>query len=121
MADVARNLLRRGTKTRNGIGNDQVDLACVGLSGHIIAGREPELFAEKLIQLVALGRVALEDFHEARLCAGSALGAAELQFASYLLDAVKVEHEVLRPLCCSLSNGDELSCLKMRIRKSRFS
>lgn len=62
MADVPRNLLRRRTKARDGVGDDQVNLARVGLGGHIIAGREAELFAEELIQLVTLCRVSLEDF-----------------------------------------------------------
>jgi len=50
-----------------------------------------------------------------------ALGAPKLEFTADLLDAVEVEQEILRPLGRSLSDGDQLSYLKVRICKSRLS
>lgn len=118
MAGVARNLLRRRTKAGDGVGNNQVNLARIRLGGHVVAGRKAKLLAEELIQLVALVGVTLENLQEGSLCAGGALGAAELEFAADLLDAVKVKHQILGPLGGPLSDSDQLSCLKVRIRKS---
>lgn len=115
MANIARNLLRRRSNPRDGIRNNQVHLARVRLRRHVIASREAKLAAQQVVQLVALGGVALEDLEEGRLRAGGSLGAAELELADDLLDAVEVEHEVLRPLGGSLADGDELCGLEVSV------
>lgn len=115
VTDITRHLLRRRAQTSNSVGNDQINLSRVGLGRNVVAGREPKLFAKELIELVALSSVALENLQERCLGASRALGATELEFAPDLLDAVEVEHEILRPGGGTLPHGDELSCLKMSI------
>lgn len=115
MADVAGDLLSRRAEAGDGVGDDEVDLAGVGLGGDGIAAREAKLGAEELVELVALGRVALEDLKEGCLCTGGTLGAAELELVTGHLDAVEVHHEVLRPLGSPLAHCDELSGLEVGV------
>lgn len=121
MANITSNLLGRRSKSSNGVGDNEVDLTGVGLSGHIVAGGEAELLAEKLVQLVALLRVPVEQLEERSLCTSGTLGATELEFTANLLDAVKIKHQVLGPLGGTLSNCNKLSCLKMSVCESWLS
>lgn len=120
MADVSCDLLCRGTETADGVCDDEVDLAGVGLCGNSVAGGESGLFAEQLVELVALLAVAVENLEEGGLCAGRSLSTTELQGLADELYGLKIEKEVLRPLRRSLTYGDELSGLEMGVSKSRL-
>lgn len=61
VTDVTGDLLRRGAKTGNGVGNVLVYLAAVRLGRNAVAGREAKLFAEQLVQILDLLGVSLED------------------------------------------------------------
>jgi hypothetical protein len=64
MADVSADLLRGGSKTRDCIGNDKVDLARISLCRDIIAARKASFLAEQVVELVALGTITAEDLEE---------------------------------------------------------
>lgn len=115
MANITSDLLRRGTETSNGIGDDQVDLAGVGLGRDVVAAGEAEFLAEELVELITLGGVVLEDLEERGLSARGTLGTAELELFADLLDAVEVEHEILGPLGGALADGDELGGLQVSV------
>lgn len=120
MANIASYLLCRGAKSSYGIGDDEVDLARVGLRGNVIASWESKFVAEKLIELVTLARVALEDLEERGLCASCALSTTEFEFAADMLDTLQVKHKILRPLSGSLAHRNQLSCLEVCICKRGF-
>lgn len=87
-------------------------LSGVSLGRDIIAScGKPKLLGQQDVELVTLCRVPVENLKERRLCARCALGATELELLADMLDVVKVEHEILRPLRSSLSDGDQLGCL----------
>ena len=118
VANISRDLLCRRAKASNGIGNDQVDLAGVGLGRHIVASREAELLAEQIVQLVALGRVTVEDLQERGLGASGSLGATELELIADMLDALEIKHEVLCPLSSALAHCDQLCSLQVSVGQS---
>lgn len=115
VADVASDFLRARAEPSDGVGNKLVDFTGVGLGGDGVAAAETSLLAELLVELVALLGVAVENLEERCLGSGGALGAAELEVVLDVLYGLKVEQEVLRPLRCSLADGDQLSGLQVSV------
>ena len=73
MADVARDLLRCGTQSGDGVGDDEINLAGVGLGGDVVAAGEVGFLAQEFVELIALGRVAVENLQEGGLRPGGPL------------------------------------------------
>ena len=117
--DVVRKLMRGLGDAGEHAEHTEIDLTAVGLPGYRIAGREAHLLCDHLIELAALRMIAVEQLEEGRLGAGGTLGAEKLQGAEYILEILEVEHELVQPQGCTLTDRRRLCRLEVGVRKRR--
>ena len=90
-----------------------VHLPGVGLAGHGGGGLKAHLSGDLLVQLTALGVVAVEELQEGGLSAGGALAAQQLQVGDAVLHVGKVQQQLVHPQGGPLAHGDKLGGLEV--------
>lgn len=119
VADVDTNALAGRSERAQGVGNVDIDLTGVCLTGDDEGGAETSLFGDELVQSLNLVVVAVENLEERGLSTGSTLDTTEAQVVTGSLEVSQVHEQVLNPQACSLSDSHELGGLSVGETQAR--
>lgn len=119
VTNVNTDTLAGGTERAQSVANVHIDLARVGLTGDDECGAEASLLGDKLIQLLNLTVITIEDLQERGLGARGALHATEAEVIAGTLEVAQVHQQVLNPQASTLANGDQLSRLTVSETQAR--
>ena len=111
--NIIGQLVGTGSYACQDIGNPGINLSGIGLAGNSIALLEAHLGSNRRINLVNSLLVAIKELKEACLCAGSPLGAQQLQAVHNILQVLQVHNELLSPQGSTLAHSSRLCRLKM--------
>jgi len=119
VTNVDTNALAGGTERAQSVANIHIDLARVRLTGDDECRAEASLLGHKLIQLLNLAVITLEDLQERGLGSGGTFDTTEAQVIAGTLEVAQVHQQVLNPQASTLANGDQLGRLAVSETQAR--
>lgn len=118
MSDIGGDALASSTEVADSTANLEIDLTGVGLGGNGVAASEASLLSDELIESFDLGVVTVEDLEERCLSTSGTLDTTEAELIANSLHGSEIHQQVLDPDTCSLSDGGQLSGLKVSETKT---
>lgn len=113
VANINTNALAGRAKGAESVADVHINLARVGLAGDDEGRAKSSLLGHKLVQLLDLVVVALENLEERCLGTGGALDTAETQVVAGALEVAQVHQQVLDPQASTLAHSHQLCGLSV--------
>lgn len=119
VADINSNTLASRAERAKSVTNIHVDLTGVGLTRNNESRAEASLLSDKLIQLLNLRVVTLEDLEERGLGTSGTLDTTEAQVITRALKVTQIHKQILDPQASTLANSNQLSRLAVGESQTR--
>ena len=119
MTDVNTDPFACRTERAKGVGDVNIDLSRIRLTGDDEGRAETSLLSNKLVQLFNLVVITVEDLEEGGLSTSGTLDTTEAQVITRPFQVAQIHQQVLDPQGCTLANRHELCGLPVGETQTR--